>query len=468
MATTTSREPIREVYIGLQWGDEGKGKLVDEAAWRANSRGDGKSTVVVRYQGGANAGHSTYVRNDQGELVKFVTHVAPSGLMNGSDIAIGPDVAFNPIAFLEEVNQARQLFNYDRIIMISERTGILMEYHQELDRWREEQGGNSKSGSTKQGIAPFYEDRARKRTMLLAADYISDKFADKLRLIVDEKRKEMHPSVVEAIGMDRADYLDRLVAQHTQVRAALAPFVTRLEYRLYHDYLQAGNNIIIEPSQGSGLDVLMGTPPDTTSSHLLAPHAFASLMVPRSLFRVIGVEKVYPSRVGDGPMPTLANDSFGTEVVENAGEFGATTKRRRRVGYPDWVFSRRSALMNDCDAIVLTRADNVQDRELKYCIGYRLPDGSETDEVPLSLEDVTPIYGKETLNWRLWDGPTNLSDPKTVDEALRVHREQYVREGFGSLPGGLREFVRRHDKFVRRPTVGVSIGPGRGETVRLN
>ena len=159
-------EPIREVYVGLQWGDEGKGKLVDEAAHRANSRGDGRRTAMVRYQGGANAGHSTYVRNLRGQLTKFVTHAAPSGLMNGSDIAIGPDVAFNPLQFVKELEQARELFRYSGRVMISERTGVLLEYHQKLDEWRESQGGNSRSGSTKQGIAPFYEDVARKERNL--------------------------------------------------------------------------------------------------------------------------------------------------------------------------------------------------------------------------------------------------------------------------------------------------------------
>ncbi len=451
---------VLESYVGLQWGDEGKGKLIDEAVERARAENPGKRTVVVRYQGGANAGHSVYVRNEEGKLVKFVTHVSPSGLTNGADVAIGPQVAFNPIAFAEELESGKKLFGYDGRVLISERTGILMDYHKKIDRWYEEQSGdNAAVGSTKQGIGPFYMDNARRTTRLTVFEWASKRFSEKLRFILEQKKPEL-----EAAGIWYPNYLEELIAQHDQARKTLACKVERLEYRI-REYLERGDNILIEGGQGTGLDVDMGTIPDQTSSHLLAPHAFPGLGLPRREFRIIGVEKVYPSRVGKGHMPTLDIGEFGNSIVEEAGEFGATTKRRRRVGYPDWLYVKRSAMLNDCDSVIITRADNLQNRDVKACIAYQLEDGMQITEVPLILDGVRPVYLKKMFEWNLWDGPRDLSKPEDVDAALRIHRQEYVSKGFDSLPEDLRRYVEEHDSFVGVRTIGVSIGPARGETV---
>jgi len=455
----TNKNQILEAIVGLEWGDEGKGKIVDERVIFAQSQNNKKRTIVVRYQGGANAGHSVYVPSYEG-LIKFVTHMAPSGLTNNSDIAIGPQVALNPIQLIREITEARKLFNYAGDIFISERTGILFSYHKKIDETRET---NTKStiGTTKQGIGPFYEDNARRKTRISFAEYISEKFYAKLEDVLEMKKKEL-----EEVGINCRELAKEIIEEHSDVRKKLFQYSSRLEYRLY-DYMNNGDNIIIEGAQGSGLDVDMGTIPDQTSSHLLAPYAFPSLGLSRKNFKIYGVEKVYPTRVGLGDFPTIANDKFGEKTVENAGEIGATTGRKRRVGYPDWVFVRRSARLNDCDGIYLTRVDNVQNVYLKVCIAYKMPTGEEIEEVPIFLQNVLPKYSDSTYSWSLWKGPENLSEPENVDLQLKDFREKYIREGFLSLPEGLKNFVRDHDKYVGVPTVGVSIGPSRGETVLI-
>lgn len=453
----TNNKQVLEEFIGLEWGDEGKGKIVDERVTFAQSLNDKKRTVVVRYQGGANAGHSVYVPSLNG-LTKFVTHMSPSGLTNNADIAIGPQVALNPIQLMSELNDARRLFDYTGRVMISERTGVLFSYHKKIDEARE-LVSTSSIGTTKQGIGPFYEDNARRKTRITFAEYISENFYKKIKEVLDMKKREL-----EELGMYNNDLGDKIIEEHSVARKELFQFSSRLEYRLY-DYIENGDHIIIEGAQGSGLDIDMGTIPDQTSSHLLAPHAFPSLGLSRKMFKIYGVEKIYPTRVGAGYFPTFANDKFGETTISNAGEIGATTGRKRRVGYPDWVFVRRSCRINDCDGVYLTRADNVQGADLKVCIAYKMPLGQETEEVPIFLQNVSPIYSRRTYSWKLWDGPENLSKPEEVDSKLKNYRAEYVKAGFSSLPLELRDFVNDHDKYIGIPTVGISIGPSRGETI---
>jgi len=453
-----SNKQILEGYVCLYWGDSGKGKLVDEAVERAREQNDGKKIIVARFQGGPNAGHSMWIRNTAGELVSFVSHAAPSGLANGADIAIGPSVAYDPEKFLRELKEARDLFGYDGRVMISERTGVLLDYHRKIDAWRE--GLRVKQiGTTKSGIGPFYEDNARRDTRITFADYVSDNFPEKLRLVLDLKQLEL--SELSKAGILTPNYLEELVAIHEPIRRELRPFAERLEYRM-QEYLEQGNHIILEGAQGTGLHVDLGTIDDVTSSHLLMPEGLASLGLPRRAFKIVGVEKIYPTRVGNGVMPTL--DSELEEMGENAGEYGATTRRRRREGWPDFVFARRSVFLNDCDSIALTRADCLQDRDVKVCIAYLVND-TLTEEVPLYLNEVKPVYAEQTFRWHLWDGPRDVSDPKIVDAELQEKRAGYVREGFKGLPLGLQSFVKVHNVFVGVPINQISIGPARGETV---
>ena len=440
-----------KAFIGAQWGDEGKGKLVDESAEEAEGR-----RVVVRFQGGPNAGHTQFVRSQNGSLIEIVTHASPSGLAANVDIGIGPDVAFDPEQFAEELQEGKEKFDYSGRVLISERVGILLPHHRIIDGAREDRR-NKQIGTTLKGIGPFYECNAQRKARLTFADYVSDRFSDKLNEIV----KELQPEL-SAAGVNVSEYLEETLALHKPIAHELKPFSERLEYRL-QEYLTEGN-INIEGGQGTELDVTFGTIPDVTSSHVIAPFAFASLGLPRDQFNVYLVEKLYPTRVGSGMMPTVAHDEFAT-VGEKSGEFGATTGRKRRVGYPDWVRLKRAALINDADGIYVTRADCVQGRKIKAAVGYHIGDGL-TQEVPLRTEDIKSVrYTKERWQWNLWNGERDLADATAVDAALKERRAGYVNGGFESLPSGLKCYIRSKDAFVECPTVGVSIGPARGETV---
>lgn len=487
-------EAIRALFVGLQWGDEGKAKVLDDKIQEAVQMND-KRRWVVRFQGGANAGHSMYIHVG-GKLVPFAVHAAPSGLTSNSDVAIGPQVAFDPVKFFREVAEARKLFNYDAGIHISERTGVLFDYHSRIDLWLEglrAKKAGKEIGTTGSGIGPFYADNARRDTRITFAEYAGKGFHDRLREVFEAKDFEITealkfyawrikelkkqgkplPKTDLPVTSSKQKYLEALVALHEPIRKELRDYDygCRLEYRL-NDALRNGEHIIIEGAQGTLLDVDMGTIPDVTSSHLLAPHAFASLGLPREKFMVYGVEKLYPTRVGSGVMPTLANDDFGIETQKQGGEKGVTTGRARRVGYPDWVLIKYSAMINGIDAIILTRVDVVQDKEIKVCTAYDVPslhDSPIISEVPLNLCRAEAIYQTSRLyRWHLWEGPTDLSKPELVDEALNPHRKAYVEQGFAGLPAGLRTYVEDHDFYVGKPTAGISIGPARGEMVKID
>src|SRR3989344_871740 len=453
------KEQILEAFVGLQFGDEGKGKIVDERVMHAKNINSENRLLVVRYHGGANAGHTVLVRDENGKLIRFVTHSAPSGLTSNSDIAIGPDVAFNPISFAAELDSAVKIFGYNGKVLISNRVGILFDFHKSIDTHSEDHDSLN-IGSTKQGIGPFYQDNTKRTTRITFQDYISDKFTDRLKEVLNLKRKEL-----EDADVWNEKLFDGLIEQHKYPRERLKSFGVNLEYCLKRDYLDKGNHIIIEGAQGTGLDVNMGDMPNVTSSHLLAPFAFPGLGLPRSKFKIYGIEKIYPTRVGNGHLPSLAEDKFA-EIGKNAGEIGVTTGRKRRVGYPDWVFVKRAVMINDCDGIIITRVDNVQDNPIKVCVNYSL-NGSLTDEVSCSLTGSNAIYNDKTYEWHLWDGPKDMSDPILVDDILKDQRAEYVKKGFDSLPFELKQFVKDHDEFIGCKTVGISIGPSRGETVYL-
>ena len=447
-------EQILEAIIGLQFGDEGKGKIVDKRVNDALS--NGKKTIVIRFQGGCNAGHTIYAIDKHGNLIEFITHAAPSGLTSNADIAIGPNVAFDPKQFIKELNLAKDLFNYDANVFISERTGILLDYHKRLDAYKENNKKNI--GTTKSGIGPFYIDNANRLTRLTLNDYVSDNFSNKLKEILEIKSNEL-----KIIGIDDLNkYHEELVNEHNPIRKELKNYKSRLEYVL-QDYLENGN-IIIEGAQGAMLDIDMGSIPDVTASHLLAPHAFPSLGLPRNKFKIYGVEKIYPTRVGNGLLPTLDEEEFGPMIVKNSGEFGATTGRMRRVGYPDWVMIKRSVMLNDCDGIYLTRVDNVQDYNLKICTAYELNDGIY-NEMPLDLSEIKNVIYTNEFKFKLWDGNNDLSDALKMDSILKEQRMNYVNGK--ELPNELKEFIKYHDEFVKCPIVGISIGPGRDEIVKL-
>jgi adenylosuccinate synthase len=390
-------------------------------------------------------------------LKKFVAHAAPCGIASNTDLGIGPQTAFDPEKFMKELKEAKEIFgDYTGRIMISERTGVLLDYHRMLDMFQEKKRLH-KVGTTAFGIGPFYMCNAERTTRITFADYVSDRFPEKLKEVLKWYRRPLNAMGKRSIN----DYCEELLAVHNPIREELKDFNERLEYKL-QEYIKNDHNIIIEGAQGTYLDVDMGTIPDQTSSHLLAQDAFSGLGLSRKDFKIYGIEKVYPTRVGSGPMPTLAEE---LQIVgENAGEKGATTGRVRRVGYPDWVLIRRAAMINDIDGIFLTRADNAQDIDWKVCTEYKF-ENKFIKEVPLDLSKVIPSYEMTKYNWHLFDAPKNLSNPAEVDEQLRPLRKTIVEAGDYNLPLELLGYINAHDTYVGRPIVGVSIGPERGETI---
>ena len=443
--------------VGALGGDEGKGKVVDEIVSYAKSLNDGKRIIVIRFQGGSNAGHTMYVKDKNGNLVQFITHSAPSGLVSNADIAIGPDVAFNPLYFYEELTNAKKVFDYNKEVLISERVGILFDHHKMIDAYRE-QNDSRKIGTTKSGIGPFYEDNCRRSTRITFNDYVSPNFSEKLKNVLELKRKEL-----ELIGLDINEYYNSTLVQHEKVRQELKQYSCRLEYRL-NDYVKRDDHIVIEGSQGTILDVNMGTIPDVTSSHLLLPHAFPSLGLSRKDFKIICVEKIYPTRVGNGYLPTHSENEFCERIVKRGGEFGATTGRKRRVGYPDWVLSKRAKLINDADFFYITRIDVVQGEKLLVCDSYEI-DGKKSPEVPLELDIVKPIYSDKTYEFRLWHDADDVSKALAIHEKLSPIRQKIIKDGYDNLPKELKEFIEDHDEFVGCKTLGLSLGPATGETI---
>jgi len=461
---------LREIIIGCHSGDSGKSKILDERVALARLLDPRKRVLVYRFNGGANSGHSTFVETPAG-LVFFDLHAAPCGLVSNSDIAIGPHVALDPQKFINEVKRAEGLFGYSGRILISERTGVLFGYHQALDGWREEQAAQAigkKIGTTKTGIGPFYEDNTRRLTRIRFGDYVSDAFPKKLEEVLKLKSLELSAAGIIGDHKSLAVYRDELLAQHDPLRRELKPYVERLEYRM-QEYLENGDHILGEGAQGTLLDVDMGSGSDVTSSHVLAQMGLASVGLPRSAFKVYSVEKIYPTRVGSGVLVT-GDDAFSMEVAKRGGEKGVTTGRPRRCGYSDWVMARQTRMLHDCDGVFITRADVVQDLEMKACTGYLVNDLA-IEEVPVDLGGVTPVYADRTYQWHLWDWPEGIGDLHDVSDPVKVHgvlkplREDYLQRGFEGLPRDLQAFIEDHDRFVGRPTMGVSIGPARGETI---
>ncbi|HII71899.1 TPA: hypothetical protein HA265_04050 [Candidatus Woesearchaeota archaeon] len=336
-----------------------------------------------------------------------------------------------------------------------------MDYHKVLDAAKESNGNGI--GSTKSGIGPFYMDNANRTTRITFGEYVGPGFHDKLRRVIDEKSDQLRIA-----GIDRLDeYIERLIAEHDPMRRELAPFRENLEYRM-QEYMRGGHHIIVEGAQGANLHVDMGTLPYVTSSHLLAPELLPGLGLSRKDFLVYLVEKFYPTRVGAGILPTLVDDQFCNALVGNAGEIGATTRRPRRCGYPDWALIRQNVMLNDADYIILTRVDNVQDETVRVGVGYVI-DGGVTEEVPLYMEDIERVvWHDRTYNFHLFDAPKDLSTPEEVDAALAPKRQAVIDAGWYALPRDLRDYVDDHDRFVGCPTVALRVGPARGETVYIN
>jgi len=420
------------VIIGTQWGDEGKGKIVDLLAARAD--------VVVRFQGGNNAGHTMVVEGEQ-----FISHLVPSGILQGKTCVIGNGVVVDPAVLIEEMDYLDGKgidVGADRI-KVSERAHLIMPYHQAVDLARENQKGDKKIGTTGRGIGPAYEDKATRRGVRFIDLLEPETFAEKVRTLLDEKNFYLK-NYLSAATLDAEEIIDT----YRRYAGRLAPHVTNVSITL-DEAIKKGRQVLFEGAQGTHLDIDHGTYPFVTSSNTVAGNACCGSGVgPGAVTDVIGIVKAYTTRVGAGPFPCELFDATGACIQEKGVEFGATTGRKRRCGWLDTVIVRNAVRLNGLTGLAITKLDVLGGlEELKICTGYGY-NGNRLNEFPASLKvlaECTPLY--ETL-------PGWSEDISTIRQ-------------FGDLPQTTRTYLRRVEELTETPVQIVSVGPGRDETIVL-
>jgi adenylosuccinate synthase len=416
------------ILVGAQWGDEGKGKIIDVLTEQAD--------VVVRTQGGNNAGHTVYIKGK-----KYVLHLVPSGILRPKKICvIGNGVVVDPIGLMGEIEGLRKLgIKLKDNLFLSETAHLVLPYHRELDAQRETLKGKSKIGTTKRGIGPAYGDKAA-RTGLRVLDLID---ADRFRGQLERKIKENN-EVLKTFGAKPLSFKQ----VHEEYRIAgnyLKPFVKNTVI-LLHEAIRVGKDLLFEGAQGTFLDIDYGTYPYVTSSNTTAGGACTGSGVPpHRMDRVVGVMKAYTTRVGEGPLPT-ENAEVADMLHAMGREFGATTGRARRCGWFDSVATRQAALINGIDELAVTNIDGLDTVEtIKVCIGYQ--DGKRRyDYVPNDIEILTrckPVYA-EFPGWRT---PT--------DKARR----------WKDLPANARSYLKALAELTGAEVTIASVGPGREQTI---
>lgn len=427
------------IVIGSQWGDEGKGKVVDLLAPEMD--------VVARYQGGANAGH-TIAWEDQ----QFVLHLVPSGIFHeGTACVIGNGVVIDPVALMEEIRTIQELgFEVEGRLFISHNAHLIMPYHKAIEQARERYRDAGAIGTTGRGIGPAYVDKFA-RTGIRVVDLLDrDVLRAKLKTAIEEKN-----AVLKAVyGADGLD-VDAMIEEYVEFDRRIDPFVKNTTEYL-NAALKDGKRVLAEGAQGSLLDVDFGTYPFVTSSHPTAGGCCTGLGVPpTAVDRVIGIVKAYCTRVGNGPFPTELDPSTGSGDPEGIGqtlrdvghEYGATTGRPRRCGWLDLVALRYTSSVNGFTDLAVTKLDVLAGLdELKVCTAYRI-DGKTTDRFPndlATLERVEPVY--ETF-----PGFADLGAAETVD----------------ALPEAARSYLGFLSDFLDVPISTVSFGPKRSETLRV-
>jgi len=422
------------VIVGTQWGDEGKGRFTDYLAK--------ESELVVRYQGGHNAGHTIVV---DGEV--FALQLVPSGVLyDYVTPVIGNGVVVDPGVLVDELDMLEGKGLDTGRLRVSGNAHLIMPYHQELDRVTERYLGKNKLGTTKRGIGPAYADKAL-RVGLRVQDLLDAKiFRQKLDLVLREKNGVL-AKVYNRLPLDADEICERYLGLAPRLEPLIADTV-----HLVHDALDAGQRVLFEGAQATYLDLDHGTYPFVTSSNPVAGGVCTGAGVgPRAIERVVGVTKAYVTRVGSGPLPTELpeGDTDGDLLVDRGGEYGTNTGRRRRPGWLDAVMLRHAVRLNTCTEIAITKLDVLSPfREIKVCVAYEGDDGARYEHVPYHqsvLHKVRPVY--ETVpGWG-----------DEIDGAARID----------DLPEAARQYVRFVEKLAGVPVSFVSVGPGREQTVVL-
>jgi len=421
------------VVVGAQWGDEGKGKVVDIYTEFADD--------VVRYQGGNNAGHTLVVGDD-----KLILHLIPSGILHaGKRCIIGNGVVLDPEVFIKEVNNLKSngRLQDDGCLLLSESLHVIMPYHKRIDIAREARSGAKKIGTTGRGIGPAYEDKAGRRGIRLMELIDRDLFARKLSEFLEEKN-----FLLEKMLGDKPFTFEEIFEQYCGYADVLRKYVADTSLLLYRD-IRAGKNILFEGAQGTLLDVDHGTYPYVTSSSTCAGGACTGAGVsPRDLHEVIGISKAYVTRVGSGPFPTELEDADGEKLRQVGREFGSTTGRPRRCGWFDAIVAKYAVRVNGLTGVALTKLDVLDGFDtIRICTGYAY-DGKTLDELPANLEifdRCRPLY-EEMPGWN-----ADISEARS----------------FTDLPENAQKYVRRLEELIGCPIVMVSVGARRDQTIML-
>jgi len=416
--------------IGAQWGDEGKGKIID---WLCN-----RADMVVRFQGGNNAGHTIVVGNQTYKL-----SLLPSGVVQGKRSIIGNGVVVDPWSLLEEIARVGQagLRITPDILVLAENAVLVLPLHRELDAMREE-AASQKLGTTKRGIGPAYEDKVGRRA--LRAIDLTDLGALPAKL---ERLLAHHNVLRRGFGQKEVN-AGALLKSLSEIAPKIVPFIGS-SWRELHAARTAGKRVLFEGAQAVLLDIDHGTYPFVTSSNTVAGQAAAGAGIgPREIGTVLGIVKSYTTRVGEGPFPTELKDAIGEKLGERGREFGTVTGRKRRCGWFDTVLVRQTVITGGVDGIALTKLDVLDGfDEIKVCTGYNL-DGKMLDHLPAGANAqarLTPVY--ETLEG--WKESTHGA------------------RSWAELPANAIKYVRRVEELVRAPVALLSTSPDRDDTIMV-
>ena len=416
------------IVIGTQWGDDGKGKIIDILASRAE--------VVVRSQGGNNAGH-TVVNNGQ----TYKLHLVPSGILYpGTACLIGAGVVLDPKDFISELDGLHARGVSTDNLKIDPRAHVVMPWHIVLDGLSEQFRGNSDIGTTKRGIGPTYMDKYERCGIRMYDLTHPEVFAQKARSTGALKNK----IITEVYGGEAID-LDAVIAEYTEYGKRLLPYLADVSVLTY-EADKAGKTILFEGAQATLLDIDFGTYPYVTSSHPLSAGVCVGTGVgPRMISNIIGVAKAYTTRVGKGPFPTELEDEIGEKIRNVGGEFGTTTGRPRRTGWFDAVIVRHSVRVNGLDGLAINKLDTLSGLgTLKICTAYRMADGTITRNLPPTLEELagcTPIY----------------------EEAEGFDEDISGCKSFAELPESCKRYIARLEELCECRIAMIGIGPDRSQ-----
>ena len=420
------------VAVGAQWGDEGKGKIVDWLAPRAD--------LVARFQGGNNAGHTLVVDGE-----KTVLHIVPSGILHPRSInLIGPGVVIDPGALLTEIAalRDRKILNDPSRLRVSGRAHVILPWHLALDRARESSASEDKKiGTTGRGIGPAYEDKAARRGVRMADLLHPEELADKLRGFAEWKNFEL----VKYYKTEPID-VEGLIKTAVEWGRELEPYIDHTG-RILDRTLREGKSVLFEGAQGTFLDIDHGTYPFVTSSNCVAGAVCTGSGIgPTKIDRVLGITKAYTTRVGAGPFPSELNDEIGERLRKAGSEFGATTGRPRRCGWLDVVMLRESVCVNGITDLAINKLDILSGfGEIQIATAYRI-DGKLTHDFPMTLTEVSraePVY--ESMPG--WD--EDITGARQIED----------------LPDNARRYIERIESLVEVQASFISVGPGRDETI---